>query len=377
MHVRINLQTGLKEAKLLAETEKKSSALVYNPEHNTDLPSNGIVNAAELKDALKKIKDDSGNSDVKETFKSYEKIKEELEGVQLTIKSDAEVLKDLIQKHSDVIKSKNFIEEELLIILEDLEYLVHQYDNAVEFINLNGFQIVYTHLNSSNVAIKLEAIKLLGSSIQNNPKVQIYALETGAIDLLLRILALDDNFDVKNRIMFGLGCLLRRFPLAQLKFLENAGLSVFAKLFDSSNIKVQIKVVTLLNDLLIEYSDAIKDRNSTNFNEKLNQYKKINLKKGLLENNFCIYFVKLLKNVINVDKNDYDSIEKSLHIIDKMINECDSECTEATTDVLMPLKAELNLLSTTDVENQTYYLELYNILSNILKTIKFKQKSEL
>lgn len=105
-------------------------------------------------------------------------------------------------------------------ILTDFEFLAHQIDNGVEFVRLNGFhEIIYKNLNITNDQIKEKTLKLLGSLLQNNPKVQIHALETGTISILLKILTLEESPQVKSRAVYALGCLLRRFPLAQLRYI--------------------------------------------------------------------------------------------------------------------------------------------------------------
>lgn len=72
----------------------------------------------------------------------------------------------------------------MLAILEDLEYLAHQYDNAIEFVRLKGFpDIILSNLNSTDPEILKQTLMLVGSLVQNNAKVQIHALEQGCIEV--------------------------------------------------------------------------------------------------------------------------------------------------------------------------------------------------
>lgn len=375
MHVRINLQSGLTEAKLLDE-QSNNQAVSYNSNDNIVPVDENVFHSKDLEEALKNIKPDEpiSQEDNSKEFRTYEEIKKDLDELKITAKSDVEILRQLITNHNEIITSKNYIEEELLIILEDLEYLVHQYDNAKEFINLNGFkEVVYKHLNNTNVSLKLESLKLLGSSMQNNPKIQIHAIETGAIDILLRMLSLDNSFVVKNRVMYALGTLLRRFPLAQIKFLSNAGLSIFANLLESDDIKIQIKIVTLLNDLLLEHINSLNDIDNEQYENKLNQYKQVNLKQKLLDNNFCIYINNLLKNVITIDKKDYDSIEKTFQLLDSLIDSCSSHIDENLVNMISLIKTDLMIILQEKKEDG-YYLELYELVNKIFKRVKYREK---
>ena len=70
---------------------------------------------------------------------------------------------------------------------------------------------------------------------------------------LIRGLVTDPSKKVQKRMLFALSTLLRQFPFAQLKFLEEGGLTALASLFNQADNKnIQIKIVTLLTDLLTE-----------------------------------------------------------------------------------------------------------------------------
>lgn len=335
-----------------------------------------IIYPKDVEEALKKIKSDEPSADIKEEkkYRTYEEIKQELDDINLAPKTDAELLNGLVKDYSAIV-SESSNSEDILEILEDLEYLVHQYDNAQEFVNLNGFRkVIYKELNSTSTKVRLEVLKLLGTSMQNNPKIQIHAIETGALDILLRILSLDNNFAVKNRAVFAIGSLLRRFPLAQVKFLENAGLSVFSKLFDTTDIKLQIKIITLLNDLLLEHKSALEEVDSSEHQEKLKQYKLVHLKQRLKENNFCSLINNLLDNIIKIDKSDYDFIEKSLHIADSLSDTC-TYGKDMLNNIVTFMK-ELKE-SPQDDDDDNYYQELYKIVNRLLDVLSKKTHVEL
>lgn len=53
----------------------------------------------------------------------------------MSVKTDLEIMNELFKKY----RSESIIEEDTkLSILTDLEFMVHQFDNALEFIRLGG-----------------------------------------------------------------------------------------------------------------------------------------------------------------------------------------------------------------------------------------------
>ena len=162
------MQTGKKEAKLLDETEEKSqvSALTNVPtedqkENTGEKPAEKPgINYPELKEALKKIKSDAkeGVREPSSTFRSYEDIKEELKKIEQSIKTEYEILKELVTNYAT---QQGDSEKEQ--ILNDLEFYVHQYDNAQDFVKMGGLKdVVLPALNSTNKELRSSAAFLLG-----------------------------------------------------------------------------------------------------------------------------------------------------------------------------------------------------------------------
>ncbi|KAJ8932790.1 hypothetical protein NQ314_014494 [Rhamnusium bicolor] len=358
LHVRINFETGITEAKLLDENEtNKNSALQKIPQDGEG-DDDKLLNTMVIKEALKKIKNDEilKPDEIKKTnekFRSYEQLKKDMNSLNLTPKIDAEVLKDLFKQ-----------------ILEDFDFLAHQFDNALEFVNQNGFkQVIYKNLNLSDSQIRQETLRLFGSLVQNNARVQIHALETGGIGTLLRILNLDQSVQVKSRTIYALSCLLRRFPLAQLKFVENGGLSVILKILQKDPAKVQIKLVTLMNDLLTENIQALQDKSNENQSMLVSQYKLVNLEKLLLEQDWCGYLNKLLYLLYIADPDDHDSIEKCILSMHTIASKC---AVHYNTDILISLQERYKTLALNDLDrsdefsNTDFFTNLHDLCEEIL-----------
>lgn len=75
------------------------------------------------------------------------------------------------------------------MLLFDLEYYVHQMDNAQDLLSFGGLQVVINGLNSTEPLVKEYAAFVLGAAFSSNPKVQVEAIEGGALQKLLVILA--------------------------------------------------------------------------------------------------------------------------------------------------------------------------------------------
>ncbi|XP_044754213.1 nucleotide exchange factor SIL1 [Coccinella septempunctata] len=381
LHVRINLQTGKKEAKYPDDQRNQALVVTENDElkEKSD-PSSARISIAEIKKSLKKIKNDANKDNLKTMktkFRNYEEIKKELGHIQLTPKLDSEVIRDLmVDFREEISGAKN--NTRLKNILEDLEYLSHQIDNAIEFVNQNGFKnLIYANLNQTNLDIKIITLRLMSSLMQNNPKVQIHGLETGCISELLKVLNLEKNIEVKYQAVGALSSILRRFPLAQKKFLENGGLTVFSKIFEEADIKMNVKLLTLVVDLVSEhqYSSA-KDGSE----EALKQYEKINMEEKLIENNWCYNINKLLYSIVAADEDNHDFVEKCLKSMNILRDKC---ATGYDSKILNYLYQKYNRLGLDDIEEDeeyslsSYFSELKELCHDLLQANKSKQKTEL
>ena len=288
LHIRMNLETGKKEAKLLEQDKDKG------------LWQDGGLNHEALKEAMKNIKADD-NSEGKtefdpEKFRSMDELKEALGDVQMNMKTDMELLTKLVKEFKE---STDDVDK--VTILEDLEYYVHQYDNALLFVDMGGLQHVITpSLNSSNAQMRLTSCLLLSGAAQSNPKFQISALEAGLAETLLRMTTLDRDPSVSTKAFSALSAIIRNFPEAQNTLLRQGGLGVLVKLFNNeekSYEKLKIKILTLISDLLIERETVSDSEDETSIRRK-SQYEdideKFSLNSQIREHGWCSVFSKTL-----------------------------------------------------------------------------------
>lgn len=358
---------------------------VTNQESQVQNEDEKLYPPEELKRILENMQNDLPTfveDDITHKFKYYEEIKKDLGDINLYMKTDAELLQKLTSNYKNIISNNTFSTEikndEILNVLQDIEYLVHQIDNANIFIKTGGFdEIIYKNLNSTNVPIKSEVLKILGACVQNNVKVQIHALETGAVEKVTRLLALETNDDVKLRAIYSMSSLLRRFPLAQKQFVKNGGLNIFSNIFKTSNMKLQLKIITLMYDLLIEHKEAMEYTEHPDFIEKRKQYMLVDLDHNLIKNGWCEIFNNALVNNLSIDDVDHDAIERCLNIIFLMIDSCREQFSSSKLlTYLKKLKSIYESLESEDLET-AYFSHLKDLTHNAITIIAHNYKSEL
>lgn len=385
LHVRINLQTGEKEAKLLNggdddatnEEINNNKFAYYQIKDKTQAVNLQNKHLQELKQMLKSLKSDSkDNSDedverIRSKFRNIDELKKEFAKVNLAIKTDSEMLMELMKEYPKVNNEKK------IIILKDIEYLVHQYDAAQMFIKLKGLELILPDLNSTNSKLRAYVAFTLGSAMQGNPPVQIAVYETNILQQLLRILIYDITDEVQSKVLYALSCLLRQFPLAQQYFTDNGGLIALAELFKQTklhSLKLQLKAVTLLHDLITEQQQAKQyASNDKQYKEKLQQYNNFNLQDGLVQHGFCDLIPKLLLSP------DYDTQEKVLNAMIAIVHLCKYQFKEHL-EILQNLSNSYQELSLeesriSEESDDLYFSSLYNVVQNLL--VRIKNKDEL
>ncbi|CAL8327605.1 unnamed protein product [Gadus morhua 'NCC'] len=160
-HVRLHLQTGHRDVRLGAEQMR-------GEEQRRDRPheaSQSYWSAEELKLKLKKMKDSSPRSGAayqqdQNKFRSIEDLRKDLATLNLLVETDFQVIKRLL----DQLNRTSSTEQRLQILLE-LEYLVHQVDNAQTLCSMGGLQLLLGGLNSSDFRLQDRSAFVLGSAL--------------------------------------------------------------------------------------------------------------------------------------------------------------------------------------------------------------------
>ncbi|XP_052773855.1 nucleotide exchange factor SIL1-like [Mya arenaria] len=304
LHVRMNLQTGEREAKLLDGHTDKQAEVHYGMDGDREGKMNldhRQLSMNELKRALKDFKttelDDTDlkrEDEVKMKFRSYKELQADFKAMNMDIQTDGEILTGLVER----LIHPETPHDDLIAILKDFEYYLHQIDNGVMFMDLGGWPYLLKLLNRTNdEEIQIETALVLGASMSSNPKVQIRALEAGTLELLVRLLSTQPSIQLRRKLLFALAAQCRQFPFAQRRLLELGGLQALNAIFDEAGTeKLRVKAVSFLNDLLIERVLTEKNLNpdlSTEV-EKVKQYKEVELEKAMVEGGWCEQLPTLL-----------------------------------------------------------------------------------
>lgn len=292
LHVRMDFQTGIKEAKLLDKEEERMPE--QEVQNSSEQPSTngrahyygesdrrGVVNkrtkvfsAEEVENMLKDMNNEtfdpsnlpqlaSTPASSKSGSTTAQTARTEKEGGQRETRPIASALhskKIPVTRHQDVEEMLELLGilangtssvADLCQALEELEYYVHQIHNAHDLNAIGGLVLVVRLLNHTHGDVKSWAARVIGSASQSNPPVQELALQYGSLALLCHLLLLSETEIVQRRALFALSALLRGNTKEQLSFIKNyQGLSILGKSFSERSLQVQVKAVVLLTDIL-------------------------------------------------------------------------------------------------------------------------------
>ncbi|XP_053682006.1 nucleotide exchange factor Sil1 [Sabethes cyaneus] len=300
LHVRINLSTGKKEAKLLEKDSNNTQSSLSTvaganlQDHEAQLP---ISNIDKLKEALQNIPADKfelnekEQKKVKAKYKSYDQIKQDLKEANLEIKSDSDIMKNLMKRFEQLRKfidlSETSFKEELDSLFEDLQYLVHQIDNAIEFIDQKGIEkIIWPCLNQTETSLRIHGFKLFGTIAQNNPKAKVALFERNGGGILLSKISQSTKSDEISVGLYAFGSLVRKFPHALKELLTPHGYSLlFDVLGKNIELRVKVKIIRLISDLVQDYEYALSDKETDPITKE--RYQSTKLTEGLLKVDYC------------------------------------------------------------------------------------------
>ncbi|XP_068451824.1 nucleotide exchange factor SIL1 isoform X2 [Clinocottus analis] len=321
-HVRLNLQTGQREVRIGKEQLK-----YWTQEHRETEEIQSTISPDDLKWAMKKMKEELNpvrketdrqlTDSVASKYRPLDELKRDLAQLDLLVETDVQIMKRLL----DQFNSSNSTTEQRLSILLELEYLVHQVDNAQTLCSMGGLQLILEGLNSTDIRLQESSAFVLGSAVSSNPVVQVKAVESGALQTLLTVLATAQPLRVKKKVLFAVAALLRNFPYSQRHFLSHGGLQVLSELFKADGGGVlRTRIVTMLYDMISEKElisqaglDLVLD---ASHEERVHQYSQVSLQGELLEKGWCSLVPQLLEST------EHDYREKALRALLAMAPMC-------------------------------------------------------
>ncbi|GFR61038.1 nucleotide exchange factor SIL1 [Elysia marginata] len=378
LHVQMDFKTGKKQAKIMEKSAKPTIKRWDAGKNfgfiNTEKPR---YTREQLKAALKDFKyqdikpeEEERQKKIKENFRSYEELKKALKDIKLSVKTEGDIVRELTNKLNESSKDR----DQLKTILVDLEYYLHQIDNAQLFCDLGGMNSVLNLMNNTAEEIRENACHTLGAAMQSNAKVQVTAMESGVLHHLIRGLATESSKIVQKRMLFALSTLLRQFPFAQQKFLKEGGLTALASLFkQADNRNIQIKIVTLLTDLLTE-SDAYMGSSSSGSQveiERKRQYQAINLREAMTSTGWCRLMPTLLQGT--QEHAEHDSVEKVIQAMSTLAEACSTQfsSTRPTLQALLKRYSELAKEEQAEAESGSddFFSSIHSSLQQLVNQI--------
>ncbi|KAA8589201.1 hypothetical protein FQN60_010546 [Etheostoma spectabile] len=260
------------------------------------------------------VEEDEGDL---ETFRPLEELKRDMAQLDLMVETDVQIMRRLLESYNS---SESTTEQKLSLLME-LEYLVHQVDNAQTLCWMGGLQLLLEGLNSSDFRLQQSCAFVLGSAVSSNPLVQVKAVESGALQTLLTMLATAQPRPVTKKVLFAVASLLRNFPYAQRHFLSHGGLQVLSELFRADRGGVlRTRIVTMLYDMISEKElisqTGLDPGLDAAHEERLRQYSAVSLQGELREKGWCGLVPQLLEST------EHDYREKALRALLAMAPVC-------------------------------------------------------
>ncbi|KAF0697500.1 Aste57867_11810 [Aphanomyces stellatus] len=296
LHVRINLQTGKKEAKILTDDDDNVSpdaagahpttnvyhkeGVLEKDEETPHRDENGRVIGESLYNALAQLPEpptldgmtihEAYGKLTKEQFSAYiaklwKLRQEELKEAAASIRDEAKYMQELIDtlvtpKTGDV----DIHEANVVDALQHLEWEVQDLDKAKDFNTMGGLEATVQHLSAPSPRVRTMAAWVVGSAVKHYDQAQTWAVEAGALPPILKALAavptaVDDNrasvFAMQKKMLYALSSLLPAHEKAQRIFLRNDGLAILTQLLEHADVppSIQHKTLVLARHLLLEH----------------------------------------------------------------------------------------------------------------------------
>uniref|UniRef100_A0A2M4ANS0 Nucleotide exchange factor SIL1 n=2 Tax=Anopheles triannulatus TaxID=58253 RepID=A0A2M4ANS0_9DIPT len=411
LHVRINLSTGKKEAKLLddesaAETQatdaqrqgvtESSLSLVPGQEvedHGSRQPapagSLGGMNLEAIKEALRDIPANDykpEDATVSGRYKSYSQIKQELKDANVELQTDSEIMGALLGRFTKSVSN----EQELDALFEDLRYLAHQIDNALEFIDRGGVeQIIWPSLNRTGEQHqrgRVQALTLLGTLAQNNPKAKVSLFERDASAKLLAALGRATVSEELSAALYAFGSLVRKFPFAQKQLLTPHGYSLLYDIWTKPvvELKVKVKALQLVADVVEDYLSVTNESGSSPEPVDavtVEQYRSTRLTEGLEKTEFCKHagqFFQAHRAALVADEHLTDETVRALRSCRTLCRPLWSECA-LFRHTLLVLRNNLDNRLSDDPDLVAYRTEIQLHIDDFLRDLygNGKPKDEL
>ncbi|XP_063687008.1 nucleotide exchange factor SIL1-like [Bolinopsis microptera] len=252
LHVRMNLETGRKEAKKLSKEDSESSGVGENrlAIKDASIVDLGIVDDSldveKLEEGLKRAANSDDSSEtLSGRFRTIEELKKEMPNLKM--QTEGEVLKD---KMSVLSSTSDTDIPSLIIVLEELEDLAHKYDNGQLLVTQGWMKRVGELLFHPSEEVYKAVLRVISSATQSNPPVQVHCIQAGYLGTLISRL-LSQSEKLAKSTIFAISSMVRNMPAALDAFKSLHGYNTLStKLAVSTLGPLQRAILTFYNDIL-------------------------------------------------------------------------------------------------------------------------------
>ena len=227
LHVRVNMGTGQKEAKLILDGESSDSAVQIVATATNAFPANSILEKSQYR------------------FEDFESFGTE----RWTLFEEEQ--RSVIHLLSLLLAWRDCLDCSILVgLLHDLEQYAHGLENGRLIARQGGFRFIKDILQyTRNQEVLAEAANVLGAATQSNPATVEELVVMKFLPVVLRRLDEDDIGPIaQRRLLFLLSCALRGNPQLAAQFISELHGSVrLLGYFDRFHtLKARIKCIELL-----------------------------------------------------------------------------------------------------------------------------------
>ncbi|KIO19493.1 hypothetical protein M407DRAFT_246155 [Tulasnella calospora MUT 4182] len=163
-------------------------------------------------------------------------------------KPDAVRMRDAMAIAADESKS----EDDRVTALDDMELLIESLDNANDLEVLKLWEPILNLATSTIPAISAQALWVVGTAVQNNPKSQAAFLKHEPFPTIINALSSEKSTnEIRAKALYVLSGALRHNREAVVKFTEAKGWKALKAALEDPHITVRRKAAFLLNALLL------------------------------------------------------------------------------------------------------------------------------
>jgi hypothetical protein len=178
-------------------------------------------------------------------LRTYAELQDSLAEHKLKMNTEFEQVDLLIQTYD------NSTAEDRLRILDDLEFLLHQYDNARDFVHIGGLdRIIKPALASPEPSVRSQAALILAAAAQSHLLVQEHLHRHSWMEFLLEQVRGEREVSNSIALIHALSCYIRGHEASFEAFVKHSGFAILTpKLQETSDLKLKLKILTLFADL--------------------------------------------------------------------------------------------------------------------------------